>query len=129
MTTMPAQQWVPWVWQHRVCFCHEPGYGRSGGDEYQGNVCSKCGKYYRWVLLKCPGCGEQYLALFRHPGWCPHYPLCLKCIEAAQDLITGHCPSGSWHPVFQDYVHEVDKMPRPMPNMDDVLNLEISFDF
>lgn len=130
-TTMPSNWHVPWEWEHRVCMCPDPKYGRwDDTDSFVGKVCTTCGKYFRWTLLKCLGCEKMYLGLFVHPQWCPHTSRCLDCCNAGYVSTCTHkiC---QWRKTreFRDYKYEEDKYPRAVPILADVLDYEISFDF
>ena len=127
LVEMPRSMWVPWEWEHRVCTCPDPTTGIWGDDfGFAGKVCSKCHKYFRWVLLKCSGCNETYLNLFAHPEHCPHTNRCLKC---CLNGYSNTCEQGCYRHEFYDYRMDADRAPRPIPNLQSMLDSDITFDF
>lgn len=120
---------VPWEWEHRVCTCPDPKYGKWGDEQgFVGKICTACEKYFRWVLLRCGGCSENYLRLFAHPETCPHTNLCLNCLNSGHKRKCQSCPRFE----FSDYKFDIDRAPRPVPNASEVLESfdpEAMFDF
>lgn len=106
---------VPFELSHLICRCRKGQRTLRprliNGKKSRYIECGTCGKYARYLMLRCSGCGEYFLNTFKHPFKCLFEPHCWNCINDLTEPICTHVPGDyhqqcEWLRLYHDYVAE-----------------------
>lgn len=105
---------VPFELSHLVCNCKESDRTLRprliDGKKSRYIECTHCGKYAKYLMLKCSVCNDWYLNTYRHPNKCLFERHCWDCISKTTGPICSassfkyanhsHC---EWLRKYQDF--------------------------